>query len=272
MADHRRSSAPDRPASRSRVRCASSRRVRCAATSAPSTRARCASLIVDGGERAPRDVRPQPVARAPRRRSNDLGVELQIGARVTGVDALGVDVPSRTARPSASPPARSSGLRASRRRRWPGTLAEACGRRGRPGRAHRGAARPDAARPSRGVRGRRHDHASTTCRASPRSRCRAACTPRTRSAVACAGSRRPSPFRYRDLGSVATIGRFRAIFSWRVDPPEWLPGLGRVGVRAPRVPQRLRQSLHHAHAVGPLDDRATTGSSARSASGTRAAT
>ena len=28
-------------------------------------------------------------------------------------------------------------------------------------------------------------------------------------------------------------------------PPERVPGLGRVGVRAPRVPQRLRQPLHH---------------------------
>ena len=86
------------------------------------------------------------------------------------------------------------------------------------------------------------------------------------------GHEEAKPFRYRDLGSVATIGRFRAIFSWRGIRLSGLPGVGRLGVRAPRVPQRLRQPLHHAAALGPLDGRAPTGSSACSASGTPAAT
>ena len=56
-------------------------------------------------------------------------------------------------------------------------------------------------------------------------------------------------FRYRDLGSVATIGRFRAVCSvWRIRL-SGLPGVVRVDVRAPRVPQRVREPVHDDAAV-----------------------
>ena len=48
-------------------------------------------LIVDGGEE-PLATFGHNLSRAAARELHDLGVELQMGARVTGVDAIGVDV------------------------------------------------------------------------------------------------------------------------------------------------------------------------------------
>ena len=146
-----------------------------------------------------------------------------MGARVVGVDADGVDVAGAdgtTSRIEAHTTIWAAGVQASP---LAAKLAEASGADARPRRPHRGAARPHAARPSRGVRDRRHGHARTTCPAWPRSRCRAASTPPTRS---CAGSsgKDAVPFKYRDMGSVATIGRFRAIASVRKVRLSGFPG------------------------------------------------
>ena len=84
-----------------------------------------------------------------------------------------------------------------------------------PGRTHRRPARPHPARPSRGVRRRRHGDDRQAAGRRARSRCRAACTPRTRSGAGSNGDARDVPFRYRDLGSAAAIGRFSAIVSFR---------------------------------------------------------
>ena len=81
----------------------------------------------------------------------------------------------------------------------------------------------------------------------------------SRSATATSGASRPSVA----SAPSSAVGRIRL---------SGLPGVGRVGVRAPRVPQRVRQPLHHAAALGPLDDRAHPGRARRSASGTPAAT
>ena len=48
------------------------------------------------------------------------------------------------------------------------------------------------------------------------------------------------PFRYRDVGSVATIGRFRASPASQA-PPQRLPRVARLVLRPPRVPVGLRQ-------------------------------
>ena len=63
------------------------------------------------------------------------------------------------------------------------------------------------------------------------------------------------PFTYRDLGSAASIGRFKAIVSVR-DPPQWLLGLGRLVLRPHRVPERVRPPRRHHAAVVPSHDRA----------------
>ncbi len=121
---------------------------------------------------------------------------------------------TRTARRLASKPSPPSGPPACRRRRWPAELAKASGAERGPQRAHRRAPRPHAARPPRGLRHRRHGRAQRPARAWRRSRCRAACTPPTRSSRRLEGED-AVPFTYRDMGSVATIGRFRAIASVR---------------------------------------------------------
>ena len=81
-----------------------------------------------------------------------LGVELHMGFRVTGIDPAGVDVQTeqgarenRGARHCVGGRRRGVATRRQTRR--------SVGRRHRPQRAHRDAARPDPARPSRGVRG-----------------------------------------------------------------------------------------------------------------------
>ena len=49
------------------------------------------------------------------------------------------------------------------------------------------------------------------------------------------------PFKYRDLGSVATIGRFKAIVSVHGVRLSGFPGLGCVGLCPPGFPYRFRQ-------------------------------
>ncbi len=143
-----------------------------------------------------------------------MGVELRMGQRVVGVDPLGVDIEGSDGtkgRFECGTTIWAAGVQASP---LAGLLAEATGastdRAGRiavlPG--------PDAARPSRGVRRRATWRRSTTCPGSARWRCRAACTPPTRSSGGWT-ARTAVAFKYRDLGSAAAIGRFKAVVSVR---------------------------------------------------------
>ena len=112
---------------------------------------------------------------------------------------------------------RRAGL-AARPPRWPRPPAPSS-----TGPAHLGAARPHAARPPRGLRRRRHGHPRQAAR---RRRGRHAGRPPRRQHDRRVASRgEPAlPFRYRDLGSVATIGRFRAVASIRKVRLSGFPG------------------------------------------------
>ena len=48
------------------------------------------------------------------------------------------------------------------------------------------------------------------------------------------------PFKYRDLGSAAAIGRFKAMVSVKGLHLSGFPGIHRLDVRAPGIPQRVR--------------------------------
>ena len=87
-------------------------------------------------------------------------------------------------------------------------------RRPGPGRPHRGAARPCHPRPSRGVRGRRHDGPRQPARRGRGGHARRTARRQHHRAAARRASR-PNPFKYRDLGSAATIGRFRSVVNFR---------------------------------------------------------
>ena len=52
------------------------------------------------------------------------------------------------------------------------------------------------------------------------------------------------PFKYRDLGGAAAIGRFRAIVNFRGARLSRVPGLGRLGVRPSDFPDRVGQPLY----------------------------
>ena len=64
-----------------------------------------------------------------------------------------------------------------------------------------------------------------------------------------AGRRAPAPFHYTDKGSLATIGRTRAVADIRGAPPGGLPRLPHLGPRPPRVPGRLEQPLRRGAAL-----------------------
>ena len=141
-----------------------------------------------------------------------MGVELRMGVRVTSVDDEAVVVQS------------PAGLRADRR-----AHRDLGGRRaGIPARGHarrrvRGdpAIAPDGSRSNLTARSPITPTcsrsatwpASITSRASPRWRCNRGYTPRGPFAVSSPGSTGTPAFKYRDLGSMATVGRFRAIVS-----------------------------------------------------------
>ena len=154
---------------------------------------------------------PERLRKRAQRDLERLGVEVRLGTRVVGVDETGLDVSTATRRRVASRRARRSGRPGSRLRRWAGCSPTAPARR-RPLRPRRGAARLLAARSSRGVRRRRPDGAERASPAWPRSRCRAATTRREPSSAGCRATP-TKPFRYFDLGTMATISRFRAVVS-----------------------------------------------------------
>ena len=237
--DRRRARGADPRAGRPEPATASSRRsIRrpCGWCSSTAARSRSLPSAIGSGAAAVRQL-------------EDLGVELRMNARVTNVDGRGVDVETKggTERIVARTVVWAAGVQASP---LAAALADATGARDRPRRADRGAARPHAARPPRGVRGRRHGHATRTSPASPRSPCKAGCTPRTRSNAASTATSDPcrSLPRSRDRGHDRTVpcGVQRPR-----DPPQRVACVDRLAVRPPRVPERLREPLRD---PSPMDD------------------
>lgn len=173
-------------------------------------------VILDGGEE-PLATFGHDLSRAASRELGHLahlGVELRMGAHVTHVDALGVDVTMKdgtTERIAARTVIWAAGVQASP---LAGKLAEACG--AEVDRAGRIKVLPDLTLPG-------HpevfavgdmtilDNLPGVAEVATQGSLHAAHTIGRR----IRGHEDAHPFKYRDLGSVATIGRFRAIFSWR---------------------------------------------------------
>ena len=136
-----------------------------------------------------------------------------MGARVTGIDASASTSAPPTADRSASPPAPSSGPPASRRHRWP-SLADATG--AEIDRAGRISVLPDLTIPGHPEVFAVGDMVSLNglpgvCEVAMQGGLHAANTIVRR----LEGETEDRPFTYRDLGSVAAIGRFKAICSVR---------------------------------------------------------
>jgi NADH dehydrogenase len=170
-------------------------------------------IVVDGGDE-PLATFGHNLSRAATLELTDLGVELRMGARVTGVDALGVDVTLKdgsTERIAARTAIWAAGVQASP---LAGRLAEACG--AEVDHAGRIKVLPDLTIPG-------HpevfavgdmtalDNLPGVAEVAMQGSLHAAHTIGRR----LRGHDDTKPFKYRDLGSVATICRFRAIFSWR---------------------------------------------------------
>jgi NADH dehydrogenase len=170
-------------------------------------------VIVDGGDE-PLATFGHNLSRAAARALTDLGVELRMGARVTGVDALGVDVTMKDGgveRIAARTVIWAAGVQASP---LAASLAKACG--AEVDRAGRIKVLPDLTVPG-------HpevfavgdmttlDDLPGVAEVAMQGSLHAAHTIGRR----LRGHDGTHPFVYRDLGSVATIGRFQAIFSWR---------------------------------------------------------
>jgi NADH dehydrogenase len=170
-------------------------------------------VILDGGEE-PLASFGHDLSRAAARELAKLGVELRMGARVTGVDAFGVDVSMKdgtTERIAARTVIWAAGVQASP---LAGKLADACG--AEVDRAGRIKVLPDLTLPGHPEVFAVGDMTSLddlpgVAEVAMQGSLHAAHTIARR----IRGGGESHPFKYRDLGSVATIGRFRAIFSWR---------------------------------------------------------
>ncbi|MFI5052890.1 MAG: NAD(P)/FAD-dependent oxidoreductase [Acidimicrobiia bacterium] len=169
-------------------------------------------VILDGGSE-PLASFGHDLSKAATRALENLGVELRMGSRVIGVDAFGVDVQTETG--TERIPARTAiwaaGVQASP---LAAKLADACG--AEVDRAGRIKVMPDLTLPG-------HpevfavgdmvalDNLPGVAEVAMQGSLHAAHTVGRR----LRGYSDAKPFKYRDLGSVATIGRFRAIFSWK---------------------------------------------------------
>jgi NADH dehydrogenase len=170
-------------------------------------------IIVDGGDE-PLSTFGDNLSRAAARQLSDLGVELQMGARVTNVDAFGVDVTMKdggTTRIAARTVIWAAGVAASP---LAARLAEASG--ADVDRAGRIKVLPDLTVPGHPEVFAVGDMTSLddlpgVAEVAMQGSLHAAHTIGRR----LRGHDDAKPFRYRDLGSVATIGRFRAVVSWR---------------------------------------------------------
>ena len=65
-----------------------------------------------------------------------------------------------------------------------------------------------------------------------------------------AGDGDPRPFKYRDLGSMAAVSRFRAIVDFKGIRVGGLRRLDDVGVHPPDLPHRLQEPLPRGHPLG----------------------
>jgi NADH:quinone reductase (non-electrogenic) len=170
-------------------------------------------VILDGGKE-PLATFGDDLSHAAARELGKLGVELRMGARVTAVDALGVEVTmadGTTERIAARTVIWAAGVQASP---LAGMLADACG--AEVDRAGRIKVLPDLTLPGHPEVFAVGDMTSLddlpgVAEVAMQGSLHAAHTIGRR--VRDGGDSKP--FVYRDLGSVATIGRFRAIFSWR---------------------------------------------------------
>ena len=170
-------------------------------------------VILDGGDE-PLATFGHDLSRAAGRELGNLGVELRMGTRVTNVDAFGVDVAMKdgnTERIAARTVIWAAGVQASP---LAGKLADACG--AEVDRAGRIKVLPDLTLPGHPEVFAVGDMTSLdnlpgVAEVAMQGSLHAAHTIGRR--IRDGGDSKP--FVYRDLGSVATIGRFRAIFSWR---------------------------------------------------------
>ena len=205
---------------------------------------------------------PERLRRRARRDLERLGVEVRLGTpgrrrrRRPALDLEGDRIEARTkiwaAGVQASPLGRTAGRARGRRRSTApgrvevraGLLAARAPRGVRRRRSH-GAGRPprpgggrDAERPPR----RAHDR--------PPAR----------------GRRRAKPFRYRDLGTMATISRFRAVVEHRAAPGRGLHRMADVARRPPGLPDRVQEPRRRRWPTGPSRSSGAAGASARSPS------
>ena len=178
-------------------------------------------LLLDGGKEPLATFGNQLSDRATHN-LEDMGVELRMGCRVVGVDALGVDVdgPSGRERIDAATTIWAAGVHASPLAE---ELAKASG--AEMDRAGRIAVQPDLTLPGHPEVFAVGDMATLNnlpgvCEVAMQGGLHAANTIRRR----LKGDSAHVPFKYRDLGSAAAIGRFKAIVSFRGIRLSGLPG------------------------------------------------
>ena len=209
-------------------------------------------VLVDGGSEPLATFGDRLSSRAAKALT-DMGVELVMHTRVVGVDALGVDLegPDGKDRIAAGTTIWAAGVQASP---LAGLLAEATG--SETDRSGRIAVLPDLSLPGHPEVFAVGDMASIDnlpglCEVAMQGGLHAANTIRRR----LNGDNRDVLFKYRDVGSAATLGRFNADreLPWR--PTERVPRMGRLALRPHRLPQRLRRSALDDVAMGAVDDR-----------------
>ena len=236
-ADRRRDGGPDRRAVAPR-----------AARQLPADRPAAARVVLLDAGPTVLPAFPPRLQRKAARALERLGVELHLNAPVTGVDATGVDVgvddPTVRridARTKIWAPA--SGVAAG------GDAGRAERRDGRSRRPRRGAAGLHAAGPPRGVRGRRPDEprpAPGVAEVAIQSGRHAARTISRR----LDGDADGRPFRYRDLGTMATISRFGRSPHRPRSSTVGLHRLGDLAGRPPGVPDRVQEPRLHRSPTG----------------------
>ena len=209
-------------------------------------------VLVDGGSEPLATFGDRLSSRAAKALTT-MGVELVMHTRVVGVDAFGVDLegPDGKDRIEAGTTIWAAGVQASPLARL---LAEATG--SETDRSGRIAVLPDLSLPGHPEVFAVGDMASIhnlpgLCEVAMQGGLHAANTIRRR----LNGDTRDVPFKYRDVGSAAALGRFNAIVQLPRRSSERIPRVGRLAVRAHRLPQRLRSSDVGDVAMGQVDDR-----------------
>ncbi len=210
-------------------------------------------VLVDGGSEPLANFGDRLSGRA-RADLEKMGVELQMGLRVVGVDPLGVD---------------AQGAAGEERRFEGGTVIWAAGVQASPlaamlaqatgaetDRAGRISVQPDLSLPGYPEIFAIGDMASINqlpgvCEVAMQGGLHAANTIKRRRA-----GKDSVPFKYRDLGSAATHRPIQGHRQRPRDPARRLPRLGRLVLRPHRVPQRVRPPGQHDAAMVPSHDRA----------------